>query len=129
MQDRTKARWSEAQAQKALGAWRRSGLPLATHARQAGVPVWRLRWWARRLGEAELRAAPRAPSVPELIPVVVRASRMEPRSLPGGASRRDRTAGAGVQLWVGDELRIELASGVGPREVAELVMELRRVIR
>lgn len=42
--------WREADARVVLGAWRRSGEPLARFARRHGIAVQRLKRWAKRLG-------------------------------------------------------------------------------
>lgn len=54
------AYWREEDGRLALEAWRRSGLPLATFARQHGLGATRLRWWRERLKE-HTSAAPVAP--------------------------------------------------------------------
>jgi len=33
-----------------VDAWHASGLPLQTFAREQGLPSWRVRWWAQKLG-------------------------------------------------------------------------------
>lgn len=43
------APWTTAQARHALTAWKKSGLPLGTFARQRGIGVTRLRRWRDRL--------------------------------------------------------------------------------
>lgn len=42
--------WRAADAQAALVAWSRSGLPLAAFAREHGIPIAKLRRWKGRLG-------------------------------------------------------------------------------
>jgi len=60
--------WREQDGRAVIEAWRRSGLPLATFARQHGLGATRVRWWRNRLDER----APQPPSAPVgLIPVTV----------------------------------------------------------
>lgn len=62
--------WREADARRALVAWERTGLSLAAYARQAGIPVTRLRRWQGRLSTqaapafTEVRVVPTAPAGP-----------------------------------------------------------------
>lgn len=41
--------WTKAEASEVLTAWKKSGLPLGTFARERGVGAERLRWWRKRL--------------------------------------------------------------------------------
>jgi len=41
--------WTKAEAREVLAAWKKSGLPLGTFARERGVGAERLRWWRKRL--------------------------------------------------------------------------------
>lgn len=43
--------WTADEARQVVEAWRASGLPLATFARQRGLGAERVRWWRQRLGE------------------------------------------------------------------------------
>jgi hypothetical protein len=43
--------WTKAEAREVLAAWKKSGLPLGTFARERGVGAERLRWWSKRLSE------------------------------------------------------------------------------
>jgi hypothetical protein len=44
-------------------AWRKSGLPLATFARQHGLGETRVRWWRNRLDEPARRPASTSPTL------------------------------------------------------------------
>jgi transposase-like protein len=59
--------WTADEGRRAVEAWRASGLPLETFARQRGVTAQRIRWWRQRLerrgearagGEKGLRLVP-----------------------------------------------------------------------
>ncbi len=63
--------WSEVEARAVLEAWRRSGLPLETFAKQRGFVPQRLRWWRDKLAGVAKTAAIAA--TPTLLPVRVRA--------------------------------------------------------
>ena len=104
-------RWTRAQGKQAVGAWRRSGKPLAQYARETGTAPWRLRWWAARLDEVTKQAA-----VASFVPVVVRPERCAKR--PGR-----------LRVCVGAELSIELDDQASWDEVAALVSALRAVLR
>jgi hypothetical protein len=43
--------WTADEGRQVVEAWRASGLPLATFARQRGLCAERVRWWRQRLGE------------------------------------------------------------------------------
>ncbi len=60
--------WTADEARQVLEAWRASGLPLATFARQRELCAERVRWWKQRLGE--WKDAPGADR-PRLVPAVV----------------------------------------------------------
>jgi hypothetical protein len=60
--------WREEDGRVVVEAWRRSGLPSATFARQHGLGETRVRWWRNRLDEPARR--PPSPS-PTLIPVTI----------------------------------------------------------
>ena len=79
--------WTPQEAKRALEAWQKSGKPLASYAREAGIGAKRLRWWRARLGEWRDGHE----NVARWVPVV---ARVEPPSsslgvrvqLPGGAA-------------------------------------------
>ena len=52
---RKREKWTAATAQKEMAAWRASGLTMAEHCRQRGIPPKKFYWWRRRLGEQESR--------------------------------------------------------------------------
>lgn len=56
MANKSAARWTPADAERELAAWRDSGKSLTTYARERGVNVQRLHWWKHRL--AIVRAEP-----------------------------------------------------------------------
>jgi hypothetical protein len=64
--------WTKAEAREALAAWKKSGLPLATFAREQGVGSKRLRWWRKRLSEAASvkRKGKKAAAV-DLVPAMI----------------------------------------------------------
>ncbi len=66
--------WKPEEARRELKAWRESGLPLATFARQRGVGNQRLRWWRERLGDEAVPAAADAALPIRLVPAVIRPS-------------------------------------------------------
>jgi hypothetical protein len=85
--------WTREEARTALTRWKKSGLPLATFARQLGVSNTRLRWWRERLGEW---TSPAALSDTRLVPVVVSGS------AAGGAATAVVHVGGGVSIEVFD---------------------------
>jgi len=63
--------WTKAEARQVLAAWKKSGLPLGTFARERGVGAERLRWWRKRLSEATtVKRRKKAASV-RLVPATV----------------------------------------------------------
>jgi hypothetical protein len=60
-------KWSEVEARGVLEAWRRSGMPLETYAKQRGLVAQRLRWWRHKLNRASRALA--APATAALLPV------------------------------------------------------------
>lgn len=46
-------KWSEVEARGVLDAWKRSGLPLETFAKQRGLVAQRLRWWRLKFEKTE----------------------------------------------------------------------------
>jgi transposase-like protein len=60
--------WTPEEARSALTRWEKSGLPLATFARQLGVSNTRLRWWRERLGEW---TSPSESTATKFVPAVV----------------------------------------------------------
>lgn len=43
--------WKADEGRRVVEAWRASGLPLETFARQRGLTAQRVRWWRQRLGD------------------------------------------------------------------------------
>lgn len=62
--------WTAAEARQQLTAWKGSGVPLETFARQRGLNGTRLRWWKSRLGDWSGDTSPAC--APAFIPAVVR---------------------------------------------------------
>jgi hypothetical protein len=60
--------WTADEGRQVVEAWRASGLPLATFARQRGLCAERVRWWRQRLGE--WKGTP-GEDRPRLVPAVV----------------------------------------------------------
>ncbi len=90
--------WKPAQARRELKAWRESGLPLATFARQRGVGDQRLRWWRERLGGEP--AAGRTPATPEairLVPAIIK-----PALLRGAGAALTAELPGGIVLEISD---------------------------
>jgi len=56
-----------------LAAWQKSGLPLATFARERGLGAKKLSWWRSRLGGAVSAVAAKPPRKPRFVPAVVTA--------------------------------------------------------
>jgi len=95
-----------------LGAWQKSGLPLAAFARQRGLRPRRLQWWQQRLGASQAGNAEK-PLV--LAPVTVTGLPFA----PGGAAVVTVNV-AGVLVEIND------AGGVPAAWVAALVSGLAR---
>lgn len=99
--------WTPTQARRALAAWRKSGLPLATFARQRGIGAKRLRWWKSRLGGAVSAAAAKPPRKPRLVPAVVTAPLLQLSRapvairMPGGPTLEIADVRAVPPEWVG----------------------------
>lgn len=69
--------WTKAEARQVLAAWKKSGLPLGTFARERGVGAERLRWWRKRLSEtATVKRKKRAVPV-RLVPAAISAPLVE----------------------------------------------------
>ena len=64
-----RGQWSEHEARGVLSAWRKSGLPLDTFAKERGLIPQRIRFWRSKL-EGKTAAAP-TPSPVSLLPVHV----------------------------------------------------------
>lgn len=60
--------WKPDEAREVLTQWKKSGLPLATFARQQGFSKTRLRWWRARLSEWN---TPAEATESRLVPAVV----------------------------------------------------------
>lgn len=93
--------WKADEARQVIDAWRASGLPLATFARQRRLSAQRLWWWRKRLRDwgAESEEPPR----------LVQALVMEPRTtsaamvtlrMPGGIVVEVADAGAVSTTWL-----------------------------
>jgi hypothetical protein len=63
--------WTKAEAGEVLAAWKKSGLPLGTFARERGVGAERLRWWRKRLSEAAPVKRKKKATTARLVPVKV----------------------------------------------------------
>lgn len=102
-------RWTAAEAQGVLGQWKRSGLPLATFAKQQGYGPERLRWWKlkRERGSATL---------PRFVPVDLQASR--------SAIVSTRTTSS-IEILVPGGVRLLVPEAVEAGVVARLVAALR----
>lgn len=100
--------WTRAEARRALTAWRKSGLPVATFARSRAISVNRLRWWNSRLGGAVSAAAAKPPPrKPRLVPAVVTGPLLSLGTaavtlrVPGGAVLEIADARVVPPEWVG----------------------------
>lgn len=73
-------RWTRAEGEAAVQAWRASGLNKAAWCREQGIPLHRLHYWSERVGEA-------AVAEPGFVPVVLGKpeSQLDLRVLSGGA--------------------------------------------
>jgi transposase-like protein len=112
--------WTPAKAQRTLAAWERSGLPLATYARQHGFGAERLRWWRNRLrGEADTEAGAKTTEAPpRFVPAVVTAPLV---ALSGAA--------VSIRLPGGPVLEISDVRAVPPDWVVELFAAASRATR
>jgi len=104
--------WTAVDAREALAACSRSGETIGAFARRHGLAAKRLYWWRRRLKSDTAVEDGDA----RLIPVTVRAERVEPRA-----------ATSGSVAVVAGELRIEVgeAGAVSPAWIAELLRLVR----
>lgn len=100
--------WTPAEARRTLKAWRKSGLPLATFARERGIGAKRLRWWRIRLGSAVSAAAAKPPPrKPRLLPAVMTAPLLQLTTaavairVPGGPVLEIADVRAVPPEWVG----------------------------
>jgi hypothetical protein len=77
--------WTAEEARRVVEAWRASGLPLATFARQRGLCAERVRWWRLRLGDWQ-----RAPGEErqQLVPAVVTELAPEPAATASAVTVR-----------------------------------------
>ncbi len=110
--------WTPAEARRALSAWRKSGLPLATFARERGIGAERLRWWRNRLGAGSGLAAAKPPPEPRLVPAVLSAPLL---SLS--------TAAVAIRLPGGPVLEIADVREVPPEWVGVLMAALSKASR
>jgi hypothetical protein len=106
---RRSSHWREEDGRVAVEAWRSSGLPLATFARQHGLGPTRIRWWRTRLGE-QASFSLSAPSA--VVPVTI--------------------VGTSAQSAELSRMEIVLASGhvvrIGPDFDADALLKLVRVL-
>lgn len=105
--------WKAEEAQEHLAAWRASGLPLGTFARQRGLSAERLRWWKKRQGDWSEEKPPSDRSA--LVPVVVTPAAAAPEERGSRAAVVVRVpGGAVVEVVEPEEVRAEwLAAVVG----------------
>jgi hypothetical protein len=104
--------WTPTEAQRALAAWRKSGLPLATFARERGIGAQRLHWWQKRLEGVVLPSAakPRQQQSSSFVPAVITAPLLSlgPAAvsvrLPGGGVLEIADVRAVPSEWVGSLL-------------------------
>jgi hypothetical protein len=69
-------RWSEHEARGVLSAWRKSGLPLDTFAKQRGLVPQRIRHWRKKLEAApKARVSQEAGNALALLPVQLTSSK------------------------------------------------------
>src|SRR5438128_2460539 len=90
-----------------VGQYERSGLTQEAFAADRGFPVATLRWWISRLRRDGKEAAP-------LLPVRVLAS-----TAPSARGAGD--GWPGIEVTVGDALRVRFPDGTPPSMIAELV--------
>jgi hypothetical protein len=110
--------WTAVEAQHELKAWRRSGLPLGTYARQRGVGAERLRWWRKRLGEvAQAPVAAPAQEPVRLVPAFITSSASPLTGatvtvrLPGGVALEVADVAAVPAEWLGTLVRAVTGAG------------------
>lgn len=123
-----KPRWSESDARLVVEAWRESGKPIETFAREHDVPAWRLRWWAPRLEAGGATTSVRSASARPKKRVKVKRSEAEQRLLPVVVSDGRGRAGAALVVRLPDGIEVELrdVAELQPEEVGRLVAALRR---
>jgi len=63
--------WTKTEAREVLAAWKKSGLPLGTFARERGVGAERLRWWRKRLSETTTVKRKKKATTVRLVPATV----------------------------------------------------------
>jgi len=63
--------WTKAEARQTLAAWKKSGLPLATFAREQGIGSERLRWWRKRLSEIAPAKRKKKAAAVQLVPAMI----------------------------------------------------------
>jgi hypothetical protein len=119
-QPRRWRQWSPEEAKEVLAAWRASGLPLGTFARQQGQSAERLRWWKKRLGEWNEEA--RGGEKSALVPVVVSA----PASAEGVTAAAPPAAVV-VRVPGGAVVEVAQPGAVEPEWLAAVVRQLGRV--
>jgi hypothetical protein len=115
-----KRRWSKAEAREVVAAWQMSGQRVQTFAREQGLPVWRLRYWAPLLdmaSESRRSSKARATSKP----------RPELRFVPAVITGEGYGLGPAVVIRLPDGIAVELhaAHRTGAHEIGELVARLR----
>lgn len=93
-------------------AWRDSGLPAETFAREHGVGAWRLRYWAPLLEEkARSESGAKDDEAMRFVPAIATAA-----------------SGAAIVVRLPDGIEVELrdVAEVEPEEIGRLVAELRK---
>lgn len=116
-----KRRWSRADGQMVVDAWRKSGQSMSTFCGEHGVSLWRVQWWTRELRRADEQASPKRGSSKscdrspiEFVPAVLRTQ----TAIEGHAVR--------VQFVDGVTIELKSANKVDPNDVVTLVERLRR---
>jgi hypothetical protein len=115
-----KRRWSEAEAREVVEAWRTSGQRVQTFAREQGLPVWRLRYWAPRVvTPAGSRKSSKAKATSK--------PRPELRFVPAVITGEGYGLGPAVVIRLPDGIAVEVhaAERTGAQEIGELVARLR----
>ena len=106
-------------------SWQASGLSQAEFCRRVGIPVWKLRWWRKRLAPAQRGAGQRARRSDAnssrgrgqfLAVGVVKGPELAGL---GGASRRER-----LELVLRDGRRLRFPPEMDPEALAELAATL-----